>query len=639
MFRSWKYILVVFTFSWTLFVSSSVFAVDSYAGLRKQSGEPGEFEEVLAAEISGIFKFSTSDPNGNGDDGGIVIKGQNGWWLRQFDHTLSDPIQLDWYQLSDGDAVSDLMINLAKAYSPRLYLKMPNSNIVLHHDSGYVNWSSSYGIREFALFESNYETAIKVVNPGVRRVWEFQDMDVLIIGTDKPRSSRDDYTFTLIGPWEWANRGITDSDSWSTTDNMVYITQNTRVNAVFHLRFDTRFPLSCSLYIGGSGDRIVYISGVHRYGGCLSSGGDGNVLVHFEDAYVSDELGVGPGWNGEANGGVDRAIGHYRGTRSTQVSHGRLDAGIVQITGEITAQYGTAGFTFFFVDKFGVGPEAPLVINIKDFGWTGPNELGKPVGIPLGLPGAAVYPIKSDGLGVEKAGWRFIYTKEQNQWGKSPRWAKRIWFAENAQCDDVANCGATYTTNTIWTYANSEGAHYYENGQHPEDRMGGNIIQGDGVNPAFINGFVQLIAQDTARFGQFESIIVKTLEDVAPFYGDGSGNVISNVTFTGKLTLDSGAGVNEADTLTFIGSPREVIFLASDSTLRLTNICAPAGSMIGGSGKLVLNNIDMPLPHAIKSSDCKKSNPDIPANPFVNFSKVEEVNAPTPPQNLTAYPE
>jgi len=108
------------------------------------------------------------------------------------------------------------------------------------------------------------------------------------------------------------------------------------------------------------------------------------------------------------------------------------------------------------------------------------------VGFALDDPIANDHPIKSDGLGEEQPGWRFVHVVEDNQWGKSPKWHGRIGFAENAQCDDVPNCTGTYTTNATWTYSNAAGSHYYENGTHDDDRIQGNIIQGDGVHPAFI---------------------------------------------------------------------------------------------------------------------------------------------------------
>ena len=638
MFTLFLKLLFPFTLCCALLFPIGANAATSYAELRSLQGSAGQTATLTAERIGGTFAFASVDPKGQGDNNGIVIKAPNGWWVRQFSHSRQDPIQFDWFQVKDGQAVSGLMISLARAYSPRLYIKMPSQPMTLHHNSGPVRWTSDYGITEFALLESDSQTAIKVDNTDAQAVWEFGDMRVLIIGSDAVRSSRNDYRFTLIGPWTWTNRGVTDASSFVASVGMVAVFHDTwsTLNDApsFYFRFNTKFPLSCSLYVGGNGARKVYISGTHRYGGCLSTGGQYSGLVHFEDAYVSDELGRGPGWKGTTDGAVDRSLGHWRGTVSTQVANGSLKAEILQVTGKLTVQYGSAEAGFFFVDKFGTSQNEPLIINVMDHGWTGPNELNKPAGVALDRSVANDHPIKSDGLGEEQPGWRYLYVIESNQWGKNPEWHDRIWFAENAQCDDVPNCAGTYTTQTTWTYANAAGDHYYENGDHVDDRIEGNVIQGDGVHPAFTAGWAVLVARDTARYGRFHNISVDTVQDEGPpFFASGSGNKILNVTLTGKLELMPSSVSNDATNLTFLGSAREVITLGSGSGLKVTNVCAPSGSTIGGSGKAEVSGVVVQLPYRIKTTDCAVANPDIPGNPTVTFG-----SAPNPAPNPEMSP-
>jgi hypothetical protein len=332
---------------------------------------------------------------------------------------------------------------------------------------------------------------------------------------------------------------------------------------------------------------------------------------------VSDELGFGFGWKGGTDGAVDRALGHFRGQRTNQVALGKVSAATLQVTGEITAQYGGAGFNFFFVDKLGESEQQPLILNIRDYGWTGPNELGKPVGVALDKPKANEHPIKSDGLGQEISGWRHVLVRQQDQWGRNKKIAHRVWFAENAKCDDIPNCDGTYTTETSWTYVNADGDHYYQNGTHVDDRVGGNRFQGDGKSPAMIGGKLVLVHRDSARFGRFHDISIETVTDNGPPYFDhGRANSIDSVTLSGRLRIAASPGSNSAQHLTFLGASREVINVGSGSTLTLKNVCAPSGSTIGGAGKVVLSGRTLKLPYKLQAGDCTKRMADVPANPF-----------------------
>lgn len=594
-----------------------VLAASSYEDLRALPGSVGQVETLTASAMSGTFAFATADPHGAGDDGGIVIKAPNGWWIRQFAHTIDDPIELDWYQLSDGESISALLSSLAGAYAPRLYVRMPNSNITLRDDSGFVNWSADYGIHEFALLEADAETELELGNPDLRTAWQFEDMSVLVIGSNSAKDNRDDHRLTIIGPWKWDQRGETDESRFVGSVGMITVIQSADNNADLIFRFDSKYPMSCTVYVGGHGDRNTYFSGVHRFGGCLSTGGQYSGRVHFEDAYVSDELGFGFGWEGRDDGDISRAIAHWNGQRSTQVAGGGIAAETLEVTGKVTAQYGNAGFNFFFVDKLGSSEEDPFLLNIRDYGWTGPNELGKPVGVALGDPIPNVHPIKSDGLGEAVPGWRYVYVREQNQWGKNPKLHRRIWFAENAQCDDNPNCRGTYTTNTTWTYANADGSHYYQNGTHVDDRIGDNVVQGDGLSPAMTDGMLVLVHNDTARYGQFHDIFIQTVTDQGPpYFDDGSGNAIENVTLSGMLSIAPSEGSNSARNLTFIGAQREVIKIGGGATLEVDNVCAPSGSTVGGDGVLMVAGSPKTLPYTLEAADCKNVMADIPINPY-----------------------
>lgn len=92
--------------------------LNTYDELRATAGASGNRLALRSStdpRIDGVFVFADHDPYGKGDDGGMVLKGANGWWVRQFAHDRSDPIRLDWFQLADGHEITALLDNVTAA--------------------------------------------------------------------------------------------------------------------------------------------------------------------------------------------------------------------------------------------------------------------------------------------------------------------------------------------------------------------------------------------------------------------------------------------------------------------------------------------------------------------------------------------
>jgi hypothetical protein len=131
--------------------------LQSYADLRQASGSAGQTINLQGQKITGKFAWRQDDPYGQGDDGGIVIRGIGGWWVRRFAHTAEEPIELDWFELDDGQEITGLLRALATRYSPAFYCRVPSQPLKLVVD--FVDFAQT-GTREFFLLENDAPVTI-----------------------------------------------------------------------------------------------------------------------------------------------------------------------------------------------------------------------------------------------------------------------------------------------------------------------------------------------------------------------------------------------------------------------------------------------------------------------------------------------
>lgn len=129
-----------------------------YSSLRNISGLQGSEVNIVGPLTAGKFKFSATDPYGNGDDDGIVIKGSKGYWIRSFAHTAIDPIQLDWFGVGHNTNITQKLKKLAATFSPKLFVLLP-SNIELYLD--HINLT---GTEYFHLITKGGKTIINQLN-------------------------------------------------------------------------------------------------------------------------------------------------------------------------------------------------------------------------------------------------------------------------------------------------------------------------------------------------------------------------------------------------------------------------------------------------------------------------------------------
>jgi hypothetical protein len=588
--RYWSLFNVLILFA-SLTLPGTAIAATSYAGLRAQSGSVGQTTSLVAPRIGGEFVFSVTDPYGYGDDGGIVIRAPNGWWVRKFAHTLTDPVKLDWFEVVEGHNVTTILGQLGFTYKPKLYVQVPTVPMTLQMDP--IDFAA-IGITNFAFLESDAKVSIQ--QTGDRPLlFYFKNMKELVFGTDQKKASRDDYNLTLVGNWTWTSR--------STEEGGALVLIETQGNDAppFYFRFNTKYPKQASIRISGGagGPQVAHISGRFIGGGMTFAHMAGE--IRFEDAYVADPLGYAHGWTGTEAGAVDKAWSDPRVLGVTLIYSQK-------VTGLLELQYGGTHFGSMYADQFGIDPSNPLVIIARDYGYTGPNELGLPSGVKLQAPWYWAVSVKFDGLKTEAQGRRWIKLAADDPRG-APDYLTRV-LLEASQLDDNPNGNAAQTSYIRWTLANIT-RHFSTNntGWHPDDRIHGMIYQGDGVNPAQISGSISLGLRDIVENGQFHDLVVQPwlYYDKHPGYEDGSHNIIRNVALTGRVAVKyqkPPANDNLLENVTWLGSAREVMRVDAGASVSANNLCAPAGSTIGGGGSVTVNGQAVTLPYKLQPSDC-----------------------------------
>lgn len=112
--------------------------VASYDAMRALAGRKGMTIALSQIRQAGTFLFSSTDPHGFGDDGGIVIRAANGWWLRQFAYDQSHPIELDWFEtVFPGADIAPALGRIAWSFAD-FYVRVPSRPMTLY--SSYLDF-------------------------------------------------------------------------------------------------------------------------------------------------------------------------------------------------------------------------------------------------------------------------------------------------------------------------------------------------------------------------------------------------------------------------------------------------------------------------------------------------------------------
>ena len=563
-------------------------AVSTYDELRDKSGSPGDEAYVDAPRICGRFVYKSSDPYGAGDDGGIVIASGDGYWIRQFAHTPDEPIELDWYQLADGDEITGLWKRLASHYAPAFYVRMPTQKRTLVLDTIHFD---AIGVTKLRLLESTAAVTIrhKWPNPTSRgQLLSIADYSDLVIGSPDKKESRDAYNLTFEGSFDFDDYLAGEKAS----DPFIEITQETTCDCEGHLRFNTIDPFSATglRHWGRGQTKTLYVSGVHENSGLSFISGGGADHIVCENAKVTDPYATSMAWLGNEDGDNDWGkLGLSQKNRGRLGTYGDGATSINHVSGSVELQYGWPVFTNFFGNKLGDGPNDPFVVTFRDAGYTRS-------GVAVDTSGALYNMVKFDGTGSEKPDRRFLKIVQKGK--DNLRYGV---FLEAAICDDSSNCSGITTSHITFTLVNLANSVSATAASIDADRIHHITYRGDGQHPAMKpthGNMLDISDHNVVRDGTFHSINVTTLAN-----GQGGvDNQIKDVKLTGKVKIESGIQNTRLESVEFIDGAREVMTIGSGSDVTATDLRAPAGSEITGSGSLTCDGATISLPFTFPSS-------------------------------------
>lgn len=547
-------------------------------------GQRGSTVCLEAPGIGGTFEWARKDPLGRGDDGGLVIRAPRGWWVRRFHQGLDAPIELDWFQPSEGTDITPWVRALAEEHGPDLFLRVPSTPMTLRMQPTDLG---GLGIRRFALLESGAPVTIRQASEGV--MLRLEGLSCLVIGSPAPKAGKEPCHLTLEGLWTWEDRVMGERECLLEATGMGARRAVERMD----LRFNTRNPRGQGFRVSGQGrDTDVYrLAGHHENSGFYVGMMHGT--TEYEDLRVSDPLGAGMGWKGGRDGATartreERPLGNIRG-RGASAIYG------TRIRGRITLEYGGAHWGSMFARSYGNGIADPLVVTFRNLGYSGPNTYGRPEGVRMRPAWFLWNAGKFDGQTGTAANDRHLKFIFENTLG--PYAPAHGFFLEASQLDDNAAGGGTQTCHNLFTLVNGAGSMGgTAAGKHPEDDICRNVWQGTPDQPAMVDGRLVISHHDTVRDGRFHDVSLERLQNGR----GGLGNTLSNLVLTGRVMVHPGVRDTVIRRVTWAGARREVLRIGVGASVDASGLAAPIGSVIAGEGALVLDGQPTPLPHVFR---------------------------------------
>ena len=555
--------------------------VQGYEELRSTPGDRGSMVQLEAPGIGGTFDWARKDPRGQGDDGGLVIRAPQGWWVRRFRQSLDAPIELDWFQPREGTDITPWVRALAKEHGPDLFLRVPSAPMTLQMHPTDLG---SLGIRRFALLESGVPVTIRQASEGV--MLRLEGLTSLVMGSLAPKGGNDPCRLTLEGTWTWDNRRMGEQECLLEAVGVGARRPLERID----LRFNTRNPRGQGFRVSGQGREtdVYHLAGHHENSGLYVGMMQGT--TEYEDLRVSDPLGAGMGWKGGRDGATartreERPFGNIRG-RGAAAIYG------TRIQGRITLEHGGAHWGSMFARSYGNGSGSPLVVTFRDLGYSGPNAHGRPEGVRMQPAWFLWIAGKFDGQRGTAPGDRHLKFVFENTHGTyAPSYG---FFLEASQLDDNAAGSGTQTCHNTFTLVNGAGLMGgTAAGKHPEDDIHHNIWQGTPDQPAMVDGRLVISHHDTVRDGRFHDLSLERLQNGR----GGLGNTLTNLVLTGRVVVNPGVRDTSVRRVTWTGARREVLRIGVGATVDASGLVAPTGSVIAGEGALLLDGRPTRLPH------------------------------------------
>lgn len=328
--------------------TSSIVEASNYSELRSMEGLAGSKAAIATGTAKGVFTFTNKDPHGHGDDGGTVIQAKNGWWVRDFNHSKAQPIKLDWYQLENSSDITDLVLKLAKAYSPYLYLQSPIKPLQV--ELNYIDLTAT--TKYFYLLGEEKTLTIR------QKAWPTNRYTLLRIDNYKEIFIDKGITF------EGRHDLFANNDEKQQLGLLRFSLQ--KGNASFFKVF-ADINNSPNFGIAHSGGKVAasnrHVKQAIIGGRFYNSGiriNSGVKALDLDNVHILDPIGMGLGWNPMLS------IAHkiYR-----EKHHGIWLQNIETLTGKLLLEYGGASWFMSSNKYIGHSIEDPFIIEDRQIGW------------------------------------------------------------------------------------------------------------------------------------------------------------------------------------------------------------------------------------------------------------------------------
>jgi hypothetical protein len=572
-----------------------------------------------------------------------------------FTPSIAAPFELDWCRPTDGDDITQLLVQIASRWTAGFFVRAPSSSMSLVSNS--IDWSTT-SVKNFNFMESTGTSTLKLIHPAAptdfRRMWRFTNVRRAVIGGPGLKVTFVG-THPGLGTGDNSQAGLI---SFHTNDGSSPELADIRANFSNTHSFGLHFTGGAS---GGDGEATinrfqrVNVAGQFLNSGVVVNSGVQDVWFDPDRLHVMDPFNRLHGWDGKV--AATRPDGIKVGCNDTKRYQYRSGAAayaqyVRRVSGGVTFEYGTP-VGFIFVAKYiGDGPAQPYRVRIKDYGFSGPTEL---TGLPAGVmvKKAIDSPVmKHDPLpeyGHTAADFRFIRFEQlpasygnglqsepiasgcapgnatdNNYHGGTPY----VWRPE-ASRDGVASQYVTaYVDVTIdgiteWTGMGNTRTYFQASGSGADispgpstpDRTYGHILRATAGTK--VPGFTTLL--DSSTLTGPGSWFSPTIVPVATDQGtkiNPNDNQILNTNVHGFVDIGANAARTRITNVNFSGSPRNIVRIGSNSDLVIDKICAPPGSTIQGTGAVTYRSSRIALPFTIASAnDCTLADDPTPAPP------------------------
>jgi len=548
------------------------------------------------------------------------------------------PFDLNWCTLQDNDDITDLIQDIQAKWPSGVYVRAPSKNITVISDTIFFPTSTKF-YHFYENLNASYKMTIKHrTNPsqtpgnGFWIMWRFQNFKSVKIGGNNLNitfvgnhpglgNCTEHYAHAMaVGMPETTakicdiNKGLIDfSINDGTTADLAEFKAN------------IRFAQAYALYTNGShiegatankiknfniAGEFYATSGVFFHQGVMHAWADPNSTV-FNEPYMRLY-----GWTGKISDGTQGGLPvGCADPANDQVRSGSF-AGYYtdSITGGVTLKHGAGSWVQRFTNKVGKSVDEPFIVRLQDWQVSGPGTPYQ-AGVRVKKTGEAILFKGDPHRAGEDITQRFVrYERLTPAYGDGPAanyvtgcTPTNAWNDGNSNLIRIEN-NVSGTTNRGWdiTFV-GDWITKFERGRlflfaWDEDlsspgRVYNNLLRLDATTT--LNELIQMYDTNTVTgAGHYANIRVSNHSSVTI----GRNNKIVNTNINGAVTIDSAVTNTRIDNVNFKGAARTIITVGAGSDVHISQLCAPAGSKIEGTGTATYNGGTIVLPYTFATA-------------------------------------